>query len=464
MRLVLPWQRSSFKQQIAINLLLLGLTGFMLAGVAGLNYRYYGIFTLNERQSSLFGGVGAFYRLKGQSYDVPVPFEVRERLYELSPTLAALREWLERPVWRGQLCKIPLAGGNKSALDCSEIQGGWFNWALRDAVARAGHYQNIQQSQATYLTISQEINQACQKGLLDCYPPRSSEFPHLKPQDYPRVLKRSLDMFIMMLRLEGWDISQGESSGPKENALLFDELTQGPFRRLDPSLSYGLSVSGWIYLPEGSDYELQVLSGDGVVPSQISRPNSPDIVQRFQDPNQARARFSLEAPCDLSCRLLIQGQSFQGEIALADLAQTKDLMLAEKGQLHIKDLTMNQNITQLFAAQANTINPRWQDNFWTSLAKILRQILPWLTLVALLLFVLNTFIQKRLIMLDVIALALLGGVFARILGLAYIDVISFPAANLLYLSPNYPLLMGFIVISFRGIGNIFSLREEQIKV
>ena len=43
-------------------------------------------------------------------------------------------------------------------------------WALRDAVAAAGYYSSGKFPEEYYLRLAQEIDNACSKGRLDCYP------------------------------------------------------------------------------------------------------------------------------------------------------------------------------------------------------------------------------------------------------------------------------------------------------
>jgi len=118
-------------------LLLLG-----LGAVATLNFYQYGIFTTVEFKSRPFlDAYGALTRVKPVDWipDVPVPRETRVRLYRLSPAFAELEPFLEGEIGRGWVRKYK-----------DEIPGGWFMWALRDAVAAAGHAVSGAEAMAFY--------------------------------------------------------------------------------------------------------------------------------------------------------------------------------------------------------------------------------------------------------------------------------------------------------------------------
>ncbi|MBI2213836.1 MAG: hypothetical protein HYU52_09325, partial [Acidobacteria bacterium] len=52
-----------------------------------------------------------------------------------------------------------------------EIAGGWFMWALRDAVAGAGFYSDGRKASAFYDRLAAEVLEACRAGRLDCSEP-----------------------------------------------------------------------------------------------------------------------------------------------------------------------------------------------------------------------------------------------------------------------------------------------------
>jgi hypothetical protein len=106
---------------------------------------------------------------------VPVPRALRTRLAEVSPAFATLAPGLDPPsgpIWQWGCRFYPST--------CGDIAGGWFQWALRDAVAGRGHYASPRAAEAFYARLAGEVEAACRSGELRCarsllpYVPRPS--------------------------------------------------------------------------------------------------------------------------------------------------------------------------------------------------------------------------------------------------------------------------------------------------
>ena len=71
----------------------------------------------------------------------------RERAYSVSP---AARDWLR--CWTDRKGKpgAESVAPRPATADCPEILSGWFMWALRDAVAAAGHYKTAPDAMRFY--------------------------------------------------------------------------------------------------------------------------------------------------------------------------------------------------------------------------------------------------------------------------------------------------------------------------
>ena len=108
-----------------------GVCGAALSVVSAMNWFHYGVFTTVESKSREFlAAYGALTRVKHANWSasVPVPREARFRIYSASPVFGQLENFLE-----GDIGKVwAMASGGE------EIRGGWFMWALRDAVEKAG--------------------------------------------------------------------------------------------------------------------------------------------------------------------------------------------------------------------------------------------------------------------------------------------------------------------------------------
>lgn len=128
--------------------------------IASVNYFWYGKFIINEIKSGTFPKA---YNALTQIADnedklmVPVTRAMRKKAYEVSPTFLKLKPFLENE--------------NNPFLKCGpgypdEYKGGWFYWAFRGAVSRAGYHQNLQQSQFFYQSMANELRQAMIEGRL----------------------------------------------------------------------------------------------------------------------------------------------------------------------------------------------------------------------------------------------------------------------------------------------------------
>lgn len=210
---------------------LLVLAGMVLT-VCTLNLRYYGVFATVEFKAAPFeDAYGALARVTPRQWrpSIPVPREVRERIYAVSPAFAELRPWLEGPIGAGwsvpgeQLLGLPV--GQR------EIAGGWFMWALRDATYAAGHATSGREAMAYYQKIADEVNAACDQGRLAAGPRRSGFVP-VWHREYLAPLRRSfLHACGLFLSYDEVRVTPLPSSGPLENLQVYTDLTRG---RLSP--------------------------------------------------------------------------------------------------------------------------------------------------------------------------------------------------------------------------------------
>ncbi len=146
-----------------------------LFAVAAINKTYYGVFsTVEFKWSSFLDTYGALTRVNHLHWNpkIPVPKDVREKIYEFSPSFAELKPSLE-----GRLGQIWIRPGCDTVSICNDLGGGWFVWAFRDAVAVAGYYKSGESAENYYKRLSSEINAACDSKKLDCGPMRSSLTP-----------------------------------------------------------------------------------------------------------------------------------------------------------------------------------------------------------------------------------------------------------------------------------------------
>jgi len=132
--------------------------------VALINRAHYGIaVTVEVKSHDFLAAYGALTRVEPKQIvpHVPVSRETRERIYRVSPAFATLEAQFAGPAanaWG--------AGPRKQwpDLKAGEIGGGWFVWAFRQAVGRAGYYADGRKAMAFYRQLASEVDTACRAG------------------------------------------------------------------------------------------------------------------------------------------------------------------------------------------------------------------------------------------------------------------------------------------------------------
>ncbi len=156
--------------------------------VMSINYKYYGVFELNQYWGKPFKeAYGALTRIvtSEEKERVPITREALKKAYEISPKFAELEEYLE-----GEEGKKWAECGNSKE---NEIQGGWIHWAIIRAAESKGYYANAQTANKYYEDVAEEINKACDEGKLESYPKRTSNRGRFKFDDIIKTISKTKD-------------------------------------------------------------------------------------------------------------------------------------------------------------------------------------------------------------------------------------------------------------------------------
>ncbi|MCK9516175.1 MAG: hypothetical protein WCZ18_07340 [Ottowia sp.] len=171
-------------------------------GNRALNRATYGVFVNTEFTGGEFKHALAVLQSvqvgPPQPY-VPVPERTRAAIYEQSPAFSELRWYLESKdspgyFWRGFGC--PLYPSS-----CGDMAGGWFMWALRDAVAYSGHYDSAVDANTYYRRLANEVQAACQSGALKCRRSWLQFMPRITTEQWlhaPRAALRGLELLTFL--------------------------------------------------------------------------------------------------------------------------------------------------------------------------------------------------------------------------------------------------------------------------
>lgn len=152
-------------KKLLLYIIPIGIFLISVITVCSLNYKYYGVFQLNQYWSREFKeAYGAMTRvLPTKEFDkVPVTREVIKELTDVCPTFKPVGKEILSSGFRWSLC------GDGVIL---EIQGGWYHWALMEAMQRNGYFKTATKANDYYTTVANEINSACDRGLFEnCLP------------------------------------------------------------------------------------------------------------------------------------------------------------------------------------------------------------------------------------------------------------------------------------------------------
>jgi hypothetical protein len=200
----------------------------VIGTVNSLNYFKYGVFRNNDFRSADFqGAYGALSRIKHDQWQryVVFPRDARERAYRFSPAVRELQPFLEGPggeFWRNAGCT------NMRINPCPEILAGWFMWALRDAVAAAGHYRSAQGASSFYQRLADEINMACGQHPGECLPFRQTLAPPWRDHYFTDTLRASWPVFETLLTMDDALVGVAASVGSPKQLAEFAMVTNGP--------------------------------------------------------------------------------------------------------------------------------------------------------------------------------------------------------------------------------------------
>ena len=196
-----------------------GLIPFLI--IATLNFRHYGWFGTVEFQAQAFkAAYGALTRPQvGPTLpQVPVTRQMREAAYEISPAFAQLRPFLEGPVGDHWTEKTLFPAAER------QIRGGWFMWALRDAVVEAGFAPDAAGALQYYQKVADEVNAACDAGRIPARPPRSGFLPQLNPSLARPLAEVFLEYSAFFASFKGFTAVSPDSVGDYAELKPFRDL------------------------------------------------------------------------------------------------------------------------------------------------------------------------------------------------------------------------------------------------
>jgi hypothetical protein len=407
------------------------------------NYGYYGITDIKGRhfkqalkslQSVVFGEPLPFQ---------PVPASSRKEIYKHSPAFAELQGILESEgnPWRsGGKTAYPQVG--------NDYAGGWFLWAFRDAVAKAGYYKNPMAAEDFYARVAQEIEAAQQQGLL---PKASSPVPYMPPISrenmalIPEASARALG-FTTHQKIGIPVLPNSSSDHPVGRLKDFRKFLGNPKTVPSDSEITEFQIKGWYYSNAG---DWLVLSGTDALDSPLPRLPSPGLAKRFNDPASGFNRFSFTA----------SGQTNQVLKSGNHSIPVQSLIAQKKGRIPLCGGVINfEKVGDPMALFAKDLPLRAALSLKGTLVQAYHFLVPpmaygGLACMAALPFLIY-FSRGRaacnpLLLFAGLAFAILY--FVRLALLVAIDVTSFPAAYPSYLGPAFAMVPAFSFTMFSAV-------------
>jgi len=474
---------NEFFKRVALCLLLpLAILFGSIHTISYLNKIYYGVYTIAELQSESFlSAYGSLARVESAfSRYVPVTKEARKIAYSVSPSFKELEQFLEGDKlkhWEAVSCKLYPS-------NCGEITGGFFLWALRDAVAMAGHYKSGATAEAYFFKVAHEIDDACDKGLLKCTNKRATMTPPFRIEYVPLIANAFIQGANKLISFKGdsvyWVSTSVNSQGSEESLILFRDLSRDDIAPIPPipSTPPSITLNGWAFAPT-EEIHLRIQSTNPQKSEKISplfikeKQPAPDVYEHFlklsqQYENAKNSRFSITSPCIKNCEFVFYTESTV--LATINLEKPEDRKMLSNLPFHFNIDTITKSEPPP-PPQKQTVLPMQHQldakkiSLLQSIASVYYMVVPWLSYLGLGLFlisVIKAFISRQFDFILVLNAAILGTIVLRLLILSYIHITSFSTVlDPRYLSPLYPLLLIFIVLVIIDSFNLLSYKQRK---
>lgn len=252
------------------------------------NYRYYGLWTVNDRTGGNFGKlVGLMPRVeegKVNDDNVWVSRESLEYIINNSPTLNGMSD------------SIITSYNNWVGNEEGELNGDYYVWALRDAFEAQGYYDDAKNVDDICLKAYNELESSFSNGKL-----HEADMIYISSQANG-IKKEKLPHFLYETLKNCWKDNYYfyASSYPVDNAPgSYDQFRT--FETVTGNLSVNPTSTdfrfvGWIITKEESDIDLNIMNSEGEIISNIcSFQKSDDVKSQYPDYyNSGVSRFDID--------------------------------------------------------------------------------------------------------------------------------------------------------------------------
>lgn len=344
------------------------------------------------------------------------------------------------------------------------MAGGWFIWAFRDAVSKAGYYSTGKMARSYYERLAKEIYSACENGFLTCNLSGFSFSPFLPPwnQTHTATFLFSLPKVIVsLIRFDEIFVGSFPSKGPASYIALAETITHE--RAVPIAENNQFTLQGWAFAFHG-DITVRIVDTDGKpLRHTFIGLVSDDVYNYYKSKNDRvpetarRARFRIVVPCaPKECdNLFIQFNKEEVEIKLP-LTESLPLIAEQRGDdiNFVIDSAIMSSSVQFAPARKLSLA---KSDILSRIAIAYQTLIPILLFLSLIIAMgvgalagrKNHFEEYQKLRMLIIAVCAVG-ISSLVFVLALIDATSFPATHTNYLAPLYPLLIlaVFLTLSF----------------
>jgi hypothetical protein len=377
---------------------------------------------------------------------MPVSFAKRKVIYKISPSFAQLKDFLEDKVRIKATASCSLYSWT-----CGDYAGEFFVWALRDAVANKGYYQNPVRAAEFYNNITKEIETACDKGVIKCKTNPIPFMPNItlaQLQTVPEKISEAIKLAMVQLPIP----STGGASEEPLDQLQRVRLFLGNPSTIFAPIEQRTVLSGWFYSTTPDWVVLNCSVNGTLVKKEIDRIDSPDITEIVKNSNAIHQRFLIDVSDYDNCSIAINN-SPSNTLPITSLLEQQDTTLGfgEKGIFHIEHIYQSYIYNDKYA-------PSKVKKLLGKLYKFSMPIMVLLGAFIYLIYLILIVVKKIRITDFFIVSTLMWCLFiSRIFIIILVDIISFPTINTSYMSVAFPILC---LAAFLPFQLVFSKQNE----
>ncbi len=441
-------RRSAHLKTIALPLVM-ALAVFMAADwlVAGVNYHHYGVFETNEfRSRSFLRAYGALLRIKHDHWRqfITFPKDARQRAYAVSPAARELESSFEGNIGKGWAWVSCTQLGKPGP--CDEVEAPWVMWEFRDAVAAAGHYHSARDAMRYYDTLADQINSACDRGVIQCHSPGVSVLPPFRWEYVGQSAQASKAIARMMFRMDEGPIAPLPSTPAAEGLPIFTDTVDGV-----PARNENIVIWGWVAAASAVPTLRLVADTSEEFDSSININPAPDVLAAF--PTLKSGRFELKTDCPVAvCNLVLNvAGKDETRVPLSELLRS----VGHAPVINGPTLKLNIEVVPSFDRHKFADSRRAaQVKIADVMASTYADVFPALAIFCGVGLLMATFFRKRFPMptsLLALGLGSAAAIGTSIALMSYLAAaLEFSVANVLYASPASPFVITFTFVGMYG--------------